>query len=320
MKKILLSLSFIAASLAGVAQPCSDLIISEYVEGTGNNKALEIYNPTPAAINTNNQYRLIRYNNGTSAAAGEANNQAMINLGAHTIPSGRTWVIVIDQRNASGTGQNAPADAALQAKADTFLCPDYNVSYAMYFNGNDALSLQKNTGSGWQYVDIFAKMGDAAMTTSYGWSDAFPYDGSAGAIWTEDQTLIRKSSVKEGVKTNPATFNVTLEWDSLPRNTFSNLGTHSCNCAVGIHELSKSKVTVSAYPNPAVNNNVTVVSGEAIETVVMYNVLGDVVVTKKGNKTDKKMIIETGDVSPGVYLIQVTSTGNKTGFVKVSIQ
>ena len=106
MKKILLSLSFIAASLAGVAQPCSDLIISEYVVGTGNNKALEIYNPPPAAINTNNQYRLIRYNNGTSAAAGEANNQAMINLGAHTIPSGRTWVIVIDQRNASGTGQN----------------------------------------------------------------------------------------------------------------------------------------------------------------------------------------------------------------------
>jgi predicted extracellular nuclease len=322
MKKILLSLSFIAVALAGKAQPCSDLIISEYVEGTGNNKALEIYNPTGASINMNHQYRLIRYNNGTSAAAGEANNQAIIDLGAHRIQSGEAWVIVIDQRNTAGTGQNAPADPALIALADTFLCPDYNVSYSMYFNGNDALSLQKNTGSGWQYVDIFGKMGDAAMTSGYGWSAMFPYDGSAAGDqeWTEDHTLIRKSSIKEGVKTNPSTFIVSTEWDSLPRNTYSNLGTHSCNCAVGIKEINKSKVTVSAYPNPAINNDITVLAGEAIENVIMYNVLGDVVATKTGNKYDKKMVIETGHISQGVYLIKVTSTGNKVGFVKVSIQ
>jgi predicted extracellular nuclease len=30
---------------------CTDLFISEYIEGTVNNKYLEIYNPTSAAVN-----------------------------------------------------------------------------------------------------------------------------------------------------------------------------------------------------------------------------------------------------------------------------
>ena len=34
-------------------------------------------------------------------------------------------------------------------------------------------------------IDLMGKIGDAAMTTGYGWSDQFPYDGSAGEIWTE---------------------------------------------------------------------------------------------------------------------------------------
>ena len=95
MKKLLLNFALLVTAFGMKAQNCSDVFISEYVEGTGNNKALGIYNPTPNPINLNNQYRLIRYNNGTSAAAGEANAQAMINLGNHVIPSGVEWVIVI---------------------------------------------------------------------------------------------------------------------------------------------------------------------------------------------------------------------------------
>jgi predicted extracellular nuclease len=50
MNKFLLSLTaLLFLSIASFGQ-CSDLFISEYVEGSGNNKALEIYNPTNAAI------------------------------------------------------------------------------------------------------------------------------------------------------------------------------------------------------------------------------------------------------------------------------
>ena len=44
------------------AQDCEDLFISEYLEGSGNNKGLEIYNPTPDIINTiQNQIRFSGY-------------------------------------------------------------------------------------------------------------------------------------------------------------------------------------------------------------------------------------------------------------------
>ena len=45
MKKTLLSLSLLTISLIGKAQ-CSDLFISEYVEGSANSKAMEFYNHT----------------------------------------------------------------------------------------------------------------------------------------------------------------------------------------------------------------------------------------------------------------------------------
>ena len=49
MKQILLSMSMLFAMSVN-AQDCSELFISEYVEGSGNNKALEIYNPTTTSI------------------------------------------------------------------------------------------------------------------------------------------------------------------------------------------------------------------------------------------------------------------------------
>ena len=54
MKKTLLSLSLITLALVGKAQNCSELFISEYVEGSGNNKAIEVYNPTGSDINLSN--------------------------------------------------------------------------------------------------------------------------------------------------------------------------------------------------------------------------------------------------------------------------
>ena len=45
------------------AQGCDNVFISEYIEGWGNNKAIEVYNPTSAAIDLSD-YRLERYSMG----------------------------------------------------------------------------------------------------------------------------------------------------------------------------------------------------------------------------------------------------------------
>ena len=49
----------------GEAGLCDDLIISEYIEGTSNNKALEVHNPTVEAIDLT-PYTMEVYNNGAS--------------------------------------------------------------------------------------------------------------------------------------------------------------------------------------------------------------------------------------------------------------
>ena len=65
MKKILLSLTAIL-TISINAQDCSDLFISEYVEGPGNNNAIEIYNPTNGTIDLQG-YIINRYSNGSSS-------------------------------------------------------------------------------------------------------------------------------------------------------------------------------------------------------------------------------------------------------------
>ena len=59
---IIISLFYVTAN----SQDCSDLFISEYVEGPGNNNAIEIYNPTNGTIDLQG-YIINRYSNGSSS-------------------------------------------------------------------------------------------------------------------------------------------------------------------------------------------------------------------------------------------------------------
>ena len=65
MKKILLLLGAIL-TISANSQDCSELFISEYVEGPGNNNAIEIYNPTNSSIDLAG-YTINRYSNGASS-------------------------------------------------------------------------------------------------------------------------------------------------------------------------------------------------------------------------------------------------------------
>jgi hypothetical protein len=221
--------------LIGKAQ--TDLIISEYIEGWSTNKALEIYNPTNAAINMS-VYRLTRYSNGLETPPADITWTFL--LPNRMLQPYNSYVIVGDKRDPAGTGQEAPVWAQLAQRADTFACPIYTESKTMYFNGNDAVALEKKSGADWLIVDLFGRWGAPApekaaipgsTTTIEAWTDVSPFFSGVGVAVTADHTLIRKSSVKNGVTVNPALFNPLAEYDSLPANTFHNMGWHKYDAA-----------------------------------------------------------------------------------------
>lgn len=124
--------SALALAIGGVstfAQAADDLIISEYVEGSSNNKAVEFYNPTGAAIDLS-QYQLEFYFNGSTSAG------STIAL-TGSLAAGKTYVLADND-----------AAAEILAVAD-------QLSTASFFNGDDTLVLRKQG----QVIDSLGQLG-----------------------------------------------------------------------------------------------------------------------------------------------------------------
>src|SRR5687768_1256484 len=99
----------------------TDLFFSEYIEGSSNNKALEIYNGTGAAVDLSaSGYNIQMHFNGNAAAG------LTVNL-TGTVNSGDVYVLA-----------QSAAVAAILARAD-------QTSGAGWFNGDDAVTLRRGT-------------------------------------------------------------------------------------------------------------------------------------------------------------------------------
>ena len=170
----------------------ADLFFSEYVEGSSNNKYLEIYNGTGATVDLSD-YKIELYVNGQS-------NAKTTEMLSGTLENGK--VIVFKHAKA----------AIYDGKA--------NVSNAINYNGNDAIALFKISTDA--YVDIFGTIGH---DPGKAWTKS-PYDYS---VTTMDKTLVRKPSVRGGVTVNPKNGFPTLsnEWIPYPVDTADYLGSHT---------------------------------------------------------------------------------------------
>ncbi len=123
------------------ATPCSDLFFSEYIEGSSNNKALEIYNPTSNIIDLSN-YEVRKYNNGSATASN------VISLSGLLLP-GDVFVIA-----------NGSADQAILDETDL-------ISGTISHNGNDAYDLYNIALE--DSIDIIGELGvDMTWTVGSG--------------------------------------------------------------------------------------------------------------------------------------------------------
>ena len=336
MKKGLLFIATIFTSGLSFSQNCSDLFISEYVEGRFNNKAIEIYNPTANSINLGG-YFVSRYSNGSTSATVQNSIQL-----TGTIPAYGTYVAVLDKRNPAGTGNEEPIWDALQAKADGFYCPVYPTSDAFYWNGNDAILFAKGTLPststtvinatnipGFVLVDIFGKIGENPGSGSdplFGWTVLPPYVQSGYGV-TVDHSLIRRLAVQKGVTANPALFNPLGEYDSIPAEivlldefgdpvpnfdetadsivgNWNSLGEHWCSCDPSASIESNTPVTeLTVYPNPT-NGIVYVKGASSIVKIQVVNSLGQVVVSIDNN-SKSVLSIDLGSYR-GLYLMKMT--------------
>ena len=306
---LLLALVAFSVNYANAQGACSQIFISEVVEGWSNNKAVELYNPTNSPVDLTG-IGLVRFSNGSTSFGN------ISYLDGNVIAAHDVFVVVLDKRDAAGTGLEAPVWDELQAAADMFINPTYdNGVWPMYFNGNDAIAVVSNSGN--TLIDLYGRIGEG--TGFGGWS---PYgtDAAGATLYAStDHTQIRKANVQQGVTTNPSTFDVFAEYDTLLANDFTNLGTHICACGnVGVNEIASSEV-VRVFPNPMTGNQLTIVtSSDLIRDIRVYDATGRMV-GRATNIMDRFTQFNAASLANGMYTLHVELANGdvqRTNFIK----
>ncbi len=314
MKRFLLSLLSVALVSIIMGQDCNQLFISEYIEGTGNNKALEIYNPTNSAISLND-YQLARYDNGAIVP-----NYVSFPAGT-TINAKSVLVVVLDKRNPQGEGQEQPISPELEALADLFLCPVYNVNKMMYFNGNDAVTLEKKSSGA--LIDIIGKIGE---NPGFGWNsneenEFYQTETWDSNHWTYNNTMVRKRTIKKGVSVNPSFFNPSIQWDTLGVNVFTNLRNHDCECgSVDITTPVAATANLLIYPNPVNDQYAFFQSSKNIAKIEIFNAIGQIMIVNTFDNTMAKVAIDVNGLNSGLYIAKVVYDDNTASTRKFQIK
>lgn len=208
MRRFLLLILLLLPGIA--SSQTTDLLISEYIEGSSNNKAIELYNGTGAAIDlAAGNYVIQMYFNGSSSAG------LTISL-TGIVASGDVFVLA-----------HASADSPILNLAD-------QTNSAGWFNGDDAVVLRRG-GAGGTIIDAIGQVGFDPGT-----------EWGTGLASTADNTLRRKSTACTGDANASDAFDPTALYDGFANNTFDGLGSHTANCGGGDAAPSVSSTTPAA--------------------------------------------------------------------------
>ncbi|WP_420628386.1 ExeM/NucH family extracellular endonuclease [Candidatus Leptofilum sp.] len=202
----------------------SSLFISEYVEGSSNNKAIEIYNGTGTAVDlSTNNYQLEFYFNGNTSPL------TTINL-AGSLADGDVYIVA----------DNDATTAILNVADQT--------STSSFFNGDDAIVLRNSSG----IVDVIGQIG---FDPGSQWG--------SGDTSTQNNTIQRLDTVCGGDSNGSDAFNPAIEWLGFPQDTYTGLGSHTANCGDSPPSVVSTS-PVNGTPNVALNADITINFNEPV--------------------------------------------------------
>jgi len=168
----------------------NSLFFSEYIEGSGENKVLEIFNKTGESIDLSAEnYEIQIFSNG--------NNSPNYTISLSGIITHEDVVVIA----------NSNAEPAVLSLANL-------TSGSINFNGNDAIALVRGS----EIVDVIGQIG---FDPGEAWG--------SGDVTTANNTLRRKSSIGIGDSDGSDEFDPAEEWNGFPLDTFDGLGSHIVN-------------------------------------------------------------------------------------------
>jgi uncharacterized protein len=223
----------IAATLA------KDLFISEYIEGGGFNKAVEIFNGTGAPVKLS-EYTLEHYNNGAKTTNLTL---ALSDDSAATLENGKTFVISRDD-----------ASADIVAKANLLDASKTVVNW----NGDDAVVLKHNG----TIIDVIGQVG---VDPGASWGTT---------VKTADQTLVRKSFVIAGDNNLDDAFDPAVEWDNMGKDVATYLGTHTMDGGSTPVETKVANVTASPAAGAVTTGTKVILETATADAKIYYTTDG----------------------------------------------
>lgn len=183
-----------------------NLFFSKYIEGSGYNKALEIFNPTAQEINlSSDEYKVVIYHNyNAEGAPPKYGLEKPINL--HGV-IGPHQTIVIKHGSADINFLGAQTSNDLE------------------FNGNDRVVLMKGS----TIIDEIGKKNENLDSRINPTGDSVK-GWEMGGISTANMTLWRKDWVDRGaIHDDLGLFDPSVQWVSKGKDCFDGLGTHNCS-------------------------------------------------------------------------------------------
>lgn len=187
----------------------TDLFISEYGEGNSNNKYIEIYNGTGAAVDLSG-YSVALWSNG-----GATPSNTLVWSAGTMLANNSTRVLC-------HTSIDNVTDPKLAARCDQILASTGNVNIAN-FNGDDAVALRK--GGANTIIDVVGT--PAATDPGTSWTACGDIAATLDKILIRKPTVNRPNATWSGAGGSAGTSASDCEWTILPATTLQEMQTNN---------------------------------------------------------------------------------------------